>query len=116
MKTRELSNNERAIIERVAAKLPATDRDALINEMNGATVVEESGDGGTVLFALPNYVRPAYLGQHSYGVEGKMRDADGTEISVILYADENNRLLELELLRWGEGNLQAPNFGTLKFY
>jgi hypothetical protein len=38
---------------------------------------------------------------------------DGTSVSVDLFADENNRLLEMELIRWGNGNLQKPDWATL---
>lgn len=44
-----------------------------------------------------------------------MRDRDDAELTVVLYADENGRLLELEFMRWADGDLQAPNWDTLEF-
>ena len=43
-----------------------------------------------------------------------MADADGTEISVNLYADENHRIFELELIRWGAGPLLNPNWNSFR--
>lgn len=41
-----------------------------------------------------------YQGQHPFNIEGKMFDHDRTELTVLLHVDENNRLLELEIIRW----------------
>ncbi len=45
-----------------------------------------------------------------------MLDKDGAELSVLLHADENGRLFELEFVRWDEGPLVGPEWGTLKLY
>lgn len=45
-----------------------------------------------------------------------MLDADGAEISVVLYADENGRLLELEYVRWGGGALLDPQVDSLRVW
>ncbi len=43
-----------------------------------------------------------------------MRDGDGSEISVTVYADENNRVLELELIKWAEAPISRPDWTTFK--
>ena len=43
-----------------------------------------------------------------------MRDIDGADISVTVYADENDRLLELELVKWAEGPVENPDWRTFK--
>ena len=68
------------------------------------------------MFDLSGYLRPPYRGQHSYPSEGKMRDRDGAEVTVVLYADENDRLLELEFIRWGDGDLIGPDLSTIELY
>jgi Domain of unknown function (DUF6984) len=60
--------------------------------------------------------RPKYEGQHSFGVEGKVWDQDGTQISIDLYADQNDRLLELEALREAPGNIISPDWDSILFY
>ena len=45
-----------------------------------------------------------------------MVDADGADITVSLYADENGRLYELELLRWDPGEIIDPDWKTLTLY
>jgi hypothetical protein len=58
----------------------------------------------------------ASTGIYSYGPfgEGRMLDSDGTELSVLLHADENGRLLELEFMRWDSSDLLGPNWETLR--
>ena len=73
-------------------------------------------DGGRVMFEIEGYSRPRYRGQHSFGVPGKLYDADGTELAFDLFADEFGRLLELEIVRWGEGGLVAPDWKSLTLY
>lgn len=113
---RALSIIERTIIEQIAEKMPEPSRSRLLMDLGAASVIDALADGGKVSFAILNYQRPKYQGQHAYGVEGRVDDADGSEISIILYADEEDHLLELELIRWDEGPIQAPNLATLKVY
>jgi len=49
-------------------------------------------------------------------VQGELRDKDGARLSFDLFADENGHLLELELVRWGEGDLIEPDWSALAFY
>lgn len=42
------------------------------------------------------------------------KDSDGAELSVQLYADENKRLLELELIRRDSTDLLGPGWATLQ--
>jgi hypothetical protein len=46
--------------------------------------------------------RLPYAGQHAYSVEGLVMDVDGTQLTVCVYADHQDRLLELELIRWDD--------------
>ena len=41
-------------------------------------------------------------------------DADGVELTVLLHADVNGRLLEVELIRWDELEPIAPQWSSLK--
>lgn len=42
-----------------------------------------------------------------------MLDGDGVDLSVLLYADENGHLLELEFIRWDASDLVGPQWNTL---
>ena len=75
--------------------------------------MEEGGDNSSrLLFVLPGYDRPEYEGQRAYPVEGTMQDEDGAELTVLLYADQNDNLYEMEIVRWAEGSLKAPKWNT----
>ena len=55
-------------------------------------------------------------GQHALPTEATLRDEDGTQLDVILYVDKNDRLFELEIIRWGEGAVIRPDLASLKTY
>ena len=57
---------------------------------------------------------PTYRGQHVFPVEGTVQDSDGASVSVLLHQDENDRLYELELVRYDDGDLINPKWETLK--
>jgi hypothetical protein len=116
MKMRSLSTVEQTIIEQMADKMPEALRSKLLSDLEVASVIDVQADGARILFAIENYEHPIYRGQHSYGVEGRILDEDGAEISVILYADEENHLFELEFVRWGEGGVKAPNLETFEVF
>lgn len=112
---RALNVYEAAVIREVAERLSQNDGAQLLKDLAHAFVEEESSDGSRVIFGIDGYVRPPYRGQHSYGVDGSLQDKDGASITVILCADENGRLFELELIRWGHRDLIAPDWQSLSF-
>jgi len=113
---RSLTNDERDFIVRIAQKLGGSEGAQLLADMQNADAIPATGDSSRIQFEIPGYERAAYNGQHPYGVEGKMLDQDGVELSILLHADANGRLFELELLRWGEGDLIHPDWNTLELY
>jgi|JRYI01.1.fsa_nt_gb hypothetical protein len=114
--TRLLSIWEQKIIRRVAEKLAPDRQRQLLDDLANATAIAATPDGARVQFFISGYEHPPYRGQHSFGVSGELLDKDKTKLSFDLFADENDRLLELELIRWGEGDLIDPDWETLKFY
>lgn len=97
---RNLSADERVLILKIANRLDPVARDLLCNDLSVARVDEEKSDQAHLIFELRGYVRPPYRGQHPYGVEASLKDADNGDVSAVLYADENNRLYELEFIKW----------------
>jgi hypothetical protein len=107
---------ERGVIHHVAQRLPPAQRDLLLTDMANATAEDASAGGARVVFTIRGYERPTYRGQHPFPVEGRVLDRDGAELSVLLHADENGRLLELELVRFDEGPVLRPDWSTFKLW
>lgn len=113
---RSLTDAEELVIRRVAEKLPKERQLRLLDDLAQATAELATPDGTRIVFNISGYQRPPYRGQHSFGVEGELFDKDGVKLSFDLFADENDRLLELELIRWDEGVVIEPNWSTFKVY
>lgn len=113
---RPLSNSERHAVEKFSIKLRDDIRAQIMQDLNAASVHWESGDGSRILFAIDGYIRPQYRSQQTYGIDGKMTDKDGADLTVCLYADENNRILELEVIRWDEKPLIDPQWDCLEIF
>jgi hypothetical protein len=113
---RPLTLEEKTLIADFADKLDEAERMQLLEDLRNASATVSCPDGSRVVFHITGYERPLYRGQHPFGVEGRMLDSDGTELSVLLHADENGRLLELELIRWDSSDLLGPCWKTLRLY
>lgn len=113
---RKITDLERLLIEGVASRLAPLEASGLTADLERAAVADDAVPGARVVFAIAGYKRPSYQGQHSYPVEIRLSDADGAESTAVLYADENNRLYELEIIRWGEGSPLAPDASSARFY
>jgi hypothetical protein len=101
---RVLTDVERHAILALAAEFNSDDeRDQLLADLVNCSVKETAPDGSLLEFVIPGYVRPAghalraYRGKDKFPVEGTMKDADGAEMSVHLFADRYSRVYEFEL-------------------
>lgn len=110
------TSEENNLVLEIANRLDDNEAEQLRADLKNAFVRFRAADNSRIEFELADYKRPPYEGQHSYGVEGKMTDGDGAELSVLLHADENGRLLELEIIRWDSGNLVGPDWRSLELY
>jgi hypothetical protein len=95
-------------------------RNQLLQDLDLA-LVEEANPGGSVLrFYIEGYQRPPYRGQDTFRgldgfpVAGSLKDKDGTEVEVNLYLDQNDRVLELELIRISTKYEVDPDWSTFK--
>ena len=113
MKMRALTHEEKLLISAFASKLGVGEREQLIEDMKNATASPATPDGSRIIFDIEGYQRPPYRGQHPLHIEGRMLDGDGVELTVLLHADENGRLFELELIRWDSSDLLRPQWDTL---
>jgi hypothetical protein len=113
---RDLSVHERDFMRRVAERLDAKLRAQLLEDIDCSHVASALDRDSRILFCIDGYDRPPYKGQYALPVEARMLDSDGTDLTVVLYADENGRLLELEFVRWGEGGIVDPRWETLQLW
>jgi hypothetical protein len=111
---RPLTSHEQELIYRFAERLSDPQRRRLLQDAADATAETINADGSIIRFHLAGYERPPYRGQHSLPVEGTVIDADGASISVLLHQDESDHLYELELVRFDDGDLVAPQWDTFR--
>ncbi|WP_420992506.1 DUF6984 family protein [Cupriavidus sp. 30B13] len=116
MTMRQLTHEEQMLIMEFARKLEEGARQRLLEDLRSAATTSVAPDGSRVVFEISGYERPPYRGQHPIGVEGRMLDGDGVDLSVLLYADENDHLLELEFIRWDASDLVGPRWDTLTLW
>ena len=108
---RNATTGERLAVLAIANALPDEQGHQMKADLEISQVEEESG-AARLRFVIPGYARPPYRGQHPFPVEGWMQDADGARLDVIPHADERGRLLELEIIRWSEGEIVGPRWDT----
>jgi hypothetical protein len=60
----------------------------------------------------PGISDPPITASTLYPGEGTVKDADGARVDGLLHADENNRVLELELLKWNEAPIIGIDWGS----
>ncbi|WP_157929782.1 DUF6984 family protein [Orrella dioscoreae] len=113
---RELSYQERNLIQGFASRLPGSEKDILLQDLSCAKIESTHSNEECLVFFLEGYNRTGSHGQHLYSVEAKASDCDGEEISILLYADEFGRLLELEFIRWADGPILGIDWDTVEFY
>lgn len=117
MNNRPLSKGEKSLIASFAEKLGDAEKEQLLADVAHAMAKKSVPDGSIILFEIIGYTRqPPYGGRRLFGVEGTMLDSDNAELSVLLHADENGRLLELEFIRWDSNDLLSPQWNTLKVF
>jgi hypothetical protein len=99
---RSLTKPEQFILLEMSKYLSDEQKKQFLYDVDHAVVEKANPDGSRVKFFISGYERQAYEGQHAYSVEGRMLDVDGEVVSVYIYADKNNRLLELEYVKWSD--------------
>jgi len=110
---RKLSDLEyRAMLLIASSVKDLAQREQLVSDLK-KSAVEEHSNGEILAFHIQGYSRPEYTGQHEFQsvdgfpLEGKVADADGNEVAVWLFADTNNRILEIELNNY-TGDIPFP--------
>jgi hypothetical protein len=112
---RALTDNEIAFITGIAHRLDDEASRRLMSDLASAQAEVTLPDGALIRFHLAGYQRAPYSGHRLYPAEGLMDDVDGSPIALLLFADPTDRLFELEYVRWWGGDLQKPNWSTVRF-
>jgi hypothetical protein len=111
---RPLTPQERDALIKLSERMPNDQRHAFLHDLENCLVESKVADASRLIFELPGYQRPPYHGQHAYPIEGLIFDEDGVDISVCVYADENDRLLELEFVKWGDAPVKSLNWDSFQ--
>jgi hypothetical protein len=112
---RSLTPIEVRILGFIAEMLSEEDKSAILDDVPRLSV-RASEDGTLLEFDIEGYERPPYSGQHTFDIDVDVcvDDIDGAHISIILFGDQNSRVLELEYLRWDFEEIRAPLWETLR--
>jgi len=105
---RPLKSEEINLVGRVAFQLPADQREQLLFDLSCAMASPVNQEESRILFKIKGCDPPSYEGQYSFPVEIRVLDFDNSELTVVLCADKNGRLFELEIIRWDEEKLKGP--------
>jgi hypothetical protein len=118
---RELTVEERRVILMLAEKFGSeAERDQLLADIDHCSVRETVQDGSILAFDIPGYQRPPEHGRWQYRqkdgfvVDGVVKDADGSDMEVMLLADTNHRVREFEIVRYHPGSVTKPDWSTFK--
>jgi len=117
---RTLTALERTAVLALAAEIASDDeRNQLVEDLAHCKV-DVLSHGARLMFHIEGYERPRYRGQDAFRgrdgfpVEGTVLDQDGTVIDVALYSDQNNRVLELELVKHSAVAIPIADWTTFR--
>ncbi len=108
-----LDPGAREAVTQIIRALPERLQSALLFDLSQAEVEDRNGIGSMLGFRLPAHEVEDERGK-LLPIEGKVGDADGAPIDVMLWVDGHDRLYELELVRYHPGNLIGPNWATFR--
>lgn len=118
---RVLTDYEREVVLQLAARIASdAERNQLIADLDHCTVEATVPDGSILRVAIEHYQRPSGHGRGLYRakddseVTGVVKDADGAEMEVLLLADANHRLWDIEIVRYHPGSLLKPDWSTFR--
>lgn len=109
-----LTNAERAAMEVICEHLADDQRRQVLAQLRSFDVEVVNEDRSLLRFTGAG--QSLAPGQQPIWPEGKVQDADGELLDVVLYQDANGHLLAFELVRYAQGPVQGPDWTTLKVY
>jgi hypothetical protein len=110
---RPLTDVEKRVVRWFAEHVGESQRRSLLSDLDQSSAEEIHDEHLTIRFHIDGYPRPSYRGERPLPVDATVSDADGVRLAVILAADEDERLFELQVLRFEPGPVLGPNWATL---
>jgi hypothetical protein len=121
MVMRKLTTMERSVILALTEAVGSEGgRNQLLLDMQNCMVEDMVPDGSMLRFHIGGYERPPQLerntfrGKDRFPVEGAITDADGGEMDVLIFSDQNSRVLELELVKHAGGPVEGPDWSSFR--
>jgi len=121
MAMRPLSDEESEAIISIAGTIESdSEREVLLADIQNCTVSSTVEDGSMLMFNVDGYVRPEKWLQREYRArdglpaEGAVKDKDGVDMDVMLFQDQNHRILKMEIVRYHPGSVIKPDWSTFK--
>jgi hypothetical protein len=118
---RKLSSEEQQAVQKLALEFESeAESKQLLEDLNNCSVTSEVSDGSILIFNISGYQRPSNHGTRQFvskdglNVEGVVNDDDGEELEVLLLADSNCRIYELELIKYSAGSVIKPKWESFK--
>jgi hypothetical protein len=118
---RSLTDEERRVILMLAEKFGSgEERVQLLADLDRCSVNEAVPDRSILSFDISGYQRPNDPGRWQYRqkdgfvVDGIVKDADGSDMDVMLLADTNHRVWEFEIVRHHPGSVIKPDWSTFR--
>lgn len=118
---RHLSDGESKAIALIAETIEShSEREVLLADIRNCTVTSSVPDGSMLIFNLDGYARPEkwqqrqYRARDGFPAEGVVKDEDGADMDVMLFQDQNHRLLKLDIVRYQPGPVLGPDWLTFR--
>jgi hypothetical protein len=84
---RDLTEGEILFIRSIANRLKPATRSRLLSDLDLARAEELFDDASLIRFHFAGYERCKKAGQSTYPIEGRLNDADGATVHLLLFAD-----------------------------
>ena|SRR5437899_2114391 len=111
---RPLNAIEITVVRWFAERVDEPQRQSLLSDLDKATAEEIHDEQLTIRFEIDGYARPPYRLERPLPIDAAVLDADGATLAVVLSADENGRLFELQVIRFERGPVLGPDWTTLR--
>ena len=115
-----LTPGERDCIVKMASAFASDEERVQLLQDIDSIAIELSTASEILGFHIDGYVRPPYRGQamfkgkDGFPIEGVVEDKDGEETVVLLFADQNHRMLELELVKPSGKPVLEPQWASFR--
>jgi hypothetical protein len=111
---RAVTTVEREIVRWFAARANELQRERVLSDLDQAQAEETRDKHLTIQFQVEGYTRLPYRVEHPLLVNACVLDFDGAKLDVSVSLDENDRLFQLQVLRFEDGPVQGPDWTTLR--